>query len=54
MKRRLEMLEARSVRGASRGPYGQGTSERGWERFFCAHENARRESHSLEPLPELL
>lgn len=49
--KRLERLEARYA--PSGAVYGRGMSERGWERFFHAHENARREAHGLELLPEL-
>ena len=51
MRRRLELLESRTT--SKRGHHGTGTSQRGWERYFHAHENARRELEGLKPLPEL-
>ncbi len=51
MRRRLERLERRAT--PQQGPYSGGTSRRVWERYFHAHENARRGLHGLEPLPEL-
>lgn len=51
LKSRLARLENRSV--SERGPYGAGISERGWERYLHAHENARRWLRGLEPLPDL-
>ncbi|MEJ7815480.1 MAG: hypothetical protein WKF53_09935 [Rubrobacter sp.] len=50
MRCRLERLENHSV---SKRVYGAGMSARGWERYFHACENARRELRGLEPLPEL-
>ncbi len=49
LERRLEQLESRSV--SKRGPYGEGMNRRGLQRYFHAYENARRESHGLDPLP---
>lgn len=46
---RVQKLEAREPLGKP----GGGMSSREWERYFHAHENARREIHGLEPLPEL-
>ena len=51
IERRLERLESRTT--SKRGHHGTGTSQRGWERYFHAHENARRELDGLEPLSEL-
>ena len=48
MRRRLELLESRTT--SKRGHHGTGTSQRGWERYFHAHENARRELEGLKPL----
>lgn len=44
---RIQKLEAQ------RGKPGRGPSPREWERYFHAHENARRGLHGLEVLPEL-
>jgi hypothetical protein len=49
VRKRLERLEASAPRRT-----GQHANwSRTWERYFHAHENARREIDGLEPLPEL-
>jgi hypothetical protein len=50
LEKRLEKLEEQLRSGE--GP-GGGTSPREWEQLFHAQENARRELHGLEPLPDL-
>ncbi len=49
LHKRLEKLEARH----GGPPKAGGASPRLWERYFHAHENARRELQGLEPLPDL-
>lgn len=50
LEKRLEQLEEQFKSGE--GP-GGGMSSREWERYFHASENARREIHGLEALPDL-
>lgn len=52
LEKRLEQLEEQFKSGGQTNP-GGGMSSREWERYFHAHENARRELHGLEPLPPL-
>ncbi len=52
LEKRLEQLEEQFEARQQTNPSG-GTSPREWELFFHAHENARREIHGLEPLPDL-
>ena len=49
MRRRLERLEARGLRRTGQ----HADRSRTWERYFHAHENARRDLAGLEPLPKL-
>jgi hypothetical protein len=51
LESRLARLEARSknTHPGAGGPL----RSRMWEQFFHAHENARRETAGLEPLPDL-
>ncbi len=51
IERRLERLESRTT--WKRGRHAASASQRAWERYFHAHENARRELDGLEPLSEL-
>ncbi len=51
IERRLERLESRTT--WKRGRHAGSASQRAWERYFHAHENARRELHGLEPMPDL-
>jgi hypothetical protein len=46
---RIQKLEAREPLGNP----GRGPSPREWQRYFFAAENAQRQRHGLEPLPEL-
>jgi hypothetical protein len=50
LRTRLERLEA--LVAAQEEPT-QRSHERTWERYFHAHENARRRIEGREPLPEL-
>ena len=51
IERRLERLSMLSFTADK--SYSAGTSARGWQRYFHAHENARRGLHGLEPMPDL-
>ena len=50
LERRLMHLESSQ---AHQEKQGRGTSARERERYFHAHENAQREMHGLDPLPDL-
>lgn len=50
---RIQKREARETARETLGKPGRGPSPREWERYFHAHENAQRQLHGLEPLPEL-
>ncbi|WP_119067718.1 hypothetical protein [Rubrobacter indicoceani] len=51
LKSRLSRLEAQTTPQGS--PFGCGTTPRGWERYFHAFENARREVAGLSLLSDL-
>lgn len=52
IERRIEALEARFSE-ATQGVADNPRRARLFERYFRAHENARRELQGLEPLPDL-
>jgi hypothetical protein len=51
LHKRLERLEVRAGLGDT--DETDSYRERLWERYFHTYENARREIHGLEPLPDL-